>query len=432
MRYEAQYRRRDGSLFWMESVVNLVQWDAAPAIQTTVIDITKQREAEDQLRHAQKMQAVGRLTGGIAHDFNNLLSVVLGNLELLEEGIHDTDSHAEAVQSAMGAVRRGARLTEQLLSFSRQKSLRPRVVNLAAFATEMSDMLKHTLGEIFDIDLVVEKELWKTFVDVDELQNALLNLALNARDAMAKGGKLTIELGNRRVESDESRMDAKISSGDYVFLSVRDRGTGMPARVIEHAFDPFFTTKEVGDGSGLGLSMVYGFAKQSKGHVEIESQVGRGTTVKLYLPRRKEEAPLSATETIPRQSPPEGKGEVVLVVEDEEEVRKLAIDFLTRLGYRPIAAEDGPAALAVLADTHNVELLFTDIVLRGGLTGFELAREARQHFPDLKVLYTSGWADSSAFDQSGETDESVECLRKPYSRASLAQKICAALDRREH
>ena len=385
-------------------------------------DLTDRKRMEDDLRQAQRMEAVGQLTGGIAHDFNNLLGVIMGSLELLNEGIGDEEARSGHLQRAIKAGERGAALTERLLAFSRKQALQPRATNVNLLLTDMLELLRQILEENVEIKTVMSPKLWYTEVDQNQLENALLNLVVNARDAMPEGGKLSIETENRRFR--RTTLDSgnrAIPAGDYIVLSLSDTGVGMPPDVVARAFDPFFTTKEVGKGSGLGLSMVYGFVEQSGGHVAIESEPARGTTVRIFLPRGKVR-PRTAKARVTLGARSAAHGETILIVEDDDDVRHLVISMLTSLGYQTLEAQNGPSALAILETDQDVALMFTDIVLAGGMSGVELVRAARGHRPDIKVLYTSGYAED-ALSQKGRLEDGVELVQKPYRRAELARKV---------
>ncbi len=387
-------------------------------------DVTEARLQQDALMQAQKMEAVGQMTGGIAHDFNNLLTVIAGNLDLVEmrlarSGMKPDEGITRTIASAQRAAERAERLTQQLLAFSRKQPLQPSAIDLNALIDEAQDLLARSVGETVAIVKVKQPNLPICTADPHQLELALLNLALNSRDAMPEGGALTIATAYRSLRPAEAkRLD--LSPGDYVTLAVSDTGTGMPPEVAAHAFDPFFTTKDAGRGSGLGLSMVYGFAKQSRGHVALASTVGRGTTVTLYLPcqidRRADEEPAVAPDAVA----PGCGGETVLVVEDDVEVLKYASSVLEELGYRVLSAENGTSALDRL-DSEHVDALFTDVVMAGGMSGFELARIAKERQPGLKVLFATGYA--AEFAQQDSTVEPLRVLHKPYKRLPLAQEI---------
>jgi PAS domain S-box-containing protein len=386
-----------------------------------ISDMSAQKAAEEALRQSDKMLAVGQLTGGIAHDFNNLLAIILGNLELLNEDLGSDPTHERHIQTALTAAHRGAALTQRLLAFARKQPLRPRSTMVNQLVGEMSELLRRSLEPAVFLEMMLADELWLTTIDPSGLESALLNLALNARDAMPKGGRLVIETANVHLDQDYVAPHRDVQAGDYVMLSVTDSGQGMPPEICERAFEPFFTTKEVGRGSGLGLPMVYGFVKQSHGHVQISSEVGYGTTVKIYLPRDEDELPTALEET-KESTTDKGGGEQVLVVEDNEEVRSLTNLVLTGLGYRTILAPDAQAALDILTKTPDIDVLFTDVVLPGGTNGFELAQRARAISPHLKVLYTSGYT-NNAIQQSGVADDTVVLIAKPYRKADLAMKM---------
>lgn len=397
-----------------------------PAVILLARDITQHRLTEASLRQAQKMEAVGQLTGGLAHDFNNLLAVILGNLELLAEVLVEP-ALADLVQRALSAVERGATLIQRLLAFSRQQPLQPTPTNLNALVANMSDLLRRSLGETIKIKTVLAKNLLPTLIDPGEFEAALLNLAVNARDAMPKGGRLTLETANRWLDENAAhRQIYQVEPGQYIMLAVSDTGSGMTPEVAEHAFEPFFTTKEVGQGSGLGLSMVYGLVKQSGGHVQIFSEVDQGTTIHIYLPAAVNKNG-AFSETPPGKIlPHSGQGQTILVVEDEAQVRRLAVRMLQHLGYRTVEAATAATALEVLKATPQVAALFTDVVLPGGKSGVELAQEIRQQRPNLKVLFTSGYTEIHPPHFGGHSEHS-DFLNKPYRKAQLAEKLHALL-----
>ncbi|MDJ0908652.1 MAG: two-component regulator propeller domain-containing protein [Woeseiaceae bacterium] len=383
------------------------------------------------LQQAQRLEAVGQLTGGIAHDFNNHLTVIIGSLELLADSEDSNDEFEDIAEPALAAAHRGAQLTQRLLAFARKQTLQPQAVDLRDLVSEMEDLLRRTLGETIVIERADESELWTCEVDSAQVENALLNLCLNARDAMPDGGQITIRTGNVVRTRAELSADGDQEPGDYVMLEVSDQGEGIPADVISKVFDPFFTTKAEGKGSGLGLSMVYGFVTQSGGHVHIDSSENLGTSVQLYFPRAEERA---QTET--EQPPPTiegGHGELVLVVEDDVAVKTLVIDTLERLGYRTLEAEDGAGALEALKlqdPSEPVALLFTDVVLPGGMDGLELARIVRDRHPEMPVLFTSGYAQESVLRDDGVHPD-VDVLPKPFSKDELAEKVSEAVRSRD-
>ncbi|MFC5581113.1 PAS domain S-box protein [Rhodanobacter terrae] len=377
--------------------------------------------SEEQLGHSQRLDALGQLTGGIAHDFNNLLTVISGNLQLLEADIPDDPSPRKTLASASRAVERGAALTRKLLTFSRRQHLLPRAVHTVQLLADLSEMLGRTLGERIAVTAECTNEVPAVYADEGELEAALINLALNARDAMPRGGRLAITARSYNVAHAEE--DTRLAPGSYVVFTVSDKGEGIPPNILEHVLEPFFTTKEAGRGSGLGLSMVYGFVKQSGGHFNIESQVGFGTRVELFLPA----APSAAAEEA-APSPSRRGHESILVVEDEPEVRRVSVAFLRTLGYLPSEAGDAVTALEQLRKHRNIDLLFTDIVLGGGMTGFELAAKARERQPHLPVLFTSGY-EYASMDIDTRAFGAFELLRKPYRREQLGAAVRRVLDR---
>jgi PAS domain S-box-containing protein len=390
----------------------------------TADNVLQRMRVEEQLRQAQRLEALGQLTGGIAHDFNNLLTIVLGNAELLTESLADDDSLRPLAEMTQTAATRGAELTSRLLSFARRQTLDTRPTPVSALVDSMSLIIERTLGSTVDIAISHADELWPALADAPQLENAILNLCLNARDAMPGGGRLTIE--TRNVQLDEGYADAnvEVAPGDYVLVAVSDTGTGMSQRVRERAFEPFFTTKPAEAGSGLGLSMVFGFAKQSRGHVQIYSEVGEGTTVKLYLPRAPDD---SAALREPEGTAPLGGPETILVVEDNALVREHVTVLLRGLGYRVIVAPDAATALARLREARPVDLLFTDIVMPGGMDGRELAELAQGMRPGLPVLFTSGYTET-AITRQGRLGPGINILNKPYRRMDLATKLRSLLD----
>jgi len=411
---------------WFEARIAPVEAAASePAVVVVARDVTERRLAEDQLRQAQKMEAIGHLTGGVAHDFNNILAIILGNLELLEEQLNQR-AQQDLLRRALDAADRGALLTQRLLAFSRQQPLQARPTDLNRLVAGMIDLLRRTLGETIQIQTVLAGDLGQTLVDPGQFENALLNLALNARDAMPQGGRLTLRTANRQLDADYAAANEGVKPGDYVMLSVNDSGIGMTPEVLECAFEPFFTTKEVGKGSGLGLSMVYGLINQSGGHVKIESQVGQGTTVRLYLPRTQTAVAEAREQREPAEPVQQGKAEMILVVEDDASVRQLAVRMLNNLGYSTVEARSAKDALQALERQPQIVLLFTDVVLPGDMNGAQLARTAQRLWPDLKVLYTSGYAED-ALAHHGRLDEGVELLAKPYRKADLARRLRAVL-----
>jgi len=377
------------------------------------------RETEEALRMAQKMEALGKLTGGVAHDFNNLLQVIGGNLQLLNRSLAGDERAQQRTRNAMAGVERGAKLASQLLAFGRRQPLAPKVVNLGRFMRGFDDMLRRIVGDGIEVETVVSGGLWNTLVDPYQVENALLNLAINARDAMEGHGKLTIEAGNAQLDDDYAARHAEVRAGQYVMLAVSDTGCGMDKELVLRAFEPFFTTKPEGQGTGLGLSMVYGFVRQTGGHVKIYSEPGMGTTVRLYLPRANQaEDPIRELDA----SDAEGGDETVLVVEDDEDVRATVVEMLVDLGYRVLKAADAQSAMSIIESGVNVDLLFTDVVMPGPLRSRDVALRARARLPRLAVLFTSGYADN-AIVHGGRLDEGIELLSKPYTAATLARKL---------
>jgi PAS domain S-box-containing protein len=423
--------RKDGTAFWNLLSISPVHEDGGRLAHYIAVltDVTERRQLETQLRHAQKMEAVGQLTGGIAHDFNNLLTVILGNAEILGERLQDRDGARMAGMIQEMALR-GADLTQRLLAFARRQALQPKRIDVNSLVNETAPVLRRAVGEAITVEMILQPELWPALADASQLQTALLNLAINARDAMPQGGQLTVETANATFVGEGSIGQTgiePIAPGGYVMISVTDDGTGMPGDVLRRAFEPFFTTKEVGQGSGLGLSMVYGFVNQSGGYVRIYSEIGRGTTVKMFFPR----AVVVDAPSLPgpdSDEMPAGSGEPILVVEDDEQVRAHVEGMLQDLDYRVITARNGVEALSLLAGEAEIALLFSDVVMPGGIDGVELADRARQIRPQLKVLLTSGYPESALRSRS-PTGRLPDLLMKPYRRSDLAGGIRAVLDR---
>ena len=419
--FDIQYRikRADGRVLHLHDVLKPVFDEHGRLVRSNGItqDVSDQKATEELLRQAQKMEAVGQLTAGVAHDFNNLLAVIQGNGELLSE---QADKDDRSLASILRASRRGAELTQRLLAFSRRQVLHPKVINANALISESAELLRRTLEATIEIETVTSAGLWNCEVDPAQLENSLLNLAINARDAMPKGGKLTLETANARLDDDYAAAQAEVAPGQYVMLAVTDTGSGMPPDVREHIFEPFFTTKQAGKGSGLGLSMIYGFVKQSGGHVMVYSEPGEGTTIKLYLPRSTHET--SIEETPAMAEIPVAQGESVLVVEDDPDVRDLAVALLESLDYKVTEAATATKALDRLASAPPIDLLLTDVVLSGGMNGRQLAERAASRSPDLKILYMSGYTEN-AIVHHGRLDSGVELLQKPFRRADLARAV---------
>lgn len=413
-------RRKDGSTFPMHLSVSEFEVEGAVFFTGIVHDLSERKESEQALLQAQKMEAIGQLTGGIAHDFNNLLTVIIGNLELLDMKLDD-DSQRELLTEAAEAADLGARLTDRLLAFARRSYLEPDVVDLNMLVLGLTDMLHRTLGEHIDLSTALSTDLWPAKIDAAQVETAIVNLAVNARDAMPDEGKLVLETRNVQVDEAYSLTEDGLKPGDYVVLSVSDTGSGMPEYVRERVFEPFFTTKELGRGTGLGLSMVYGFAKQSEGNVTIYSEVGVGTTVNLYLPRHL--SGVADTEMLKTETAIEpARGELILVVEDDTRVRRLTLKRLNDLGYRTLEAASGAEALIEFKKTDKIDLVFTDLVMPGGMSGYELAAEVRKLRPQVKVLLTSGYAEELTHSDK-LIEGSLNLLRKPYRQADLAGSI---------
>jgi PAS domain S-box-containing protein len=397
--------------------------------QRVTEEVGRRTEAEEALRQSQKMETVGQLTGGIAHDFNNLLQIVSGNLDILCRKMPDDASPLRRyVDRAMAGAQRASTLTQRLLAFSRRQPLAPKPTDVNRLLPAMSELLHRTLGETIEVEAVLPPRIWLVETDPNQLENAILNLAINARDAMPEGGKLTIETQNTYLDETYASQNPGVTIGQYVVMCISDTGMGMDADTIAKAIEPFFTTKEVGKGTGLGLSMVYGFIKQSGGHLKIYSEPGEGTTVKIYLPRLVGQATVEPQDE--RTPPPAGGGEeTVLVCEDDEDVRAYSAEVLRELGYRVLEAADGPAALALLRNKGTkIDLLFTDVVLPGGMSGAVLAKEAAEVRPGLKILFTTGYARNAIVHQ-GRLDPGVQLITKPFSYADLAERIRDILDR---
>jgi signal transduction histidine kinase/HAMP domain-containing protein len=388
-------------------------------------DVTQVREAERQLRQSQRLDAIGQLTGGVAHDFNNILTVITGTIELLAEAVADQPRLADYARMIDDASMRGAELTRQLLAFARRQPLQPVETDVNTLVIDAARLLQPTLGEHIEIESMLEEEAWPALIDPSQLSSALLNLAVNARDAMPEGGKLTLETGNVVLDEVYAAANREAQPGEYVMIAVSDTGVGIPAAIREQVFEPFFTTKQLGKGTGLGLSMVYGFVKQSDGHIKLYSEEGHGTTIKLYLPRSLARA---AAERPAPVVAPVGGGEVILVVEDDDMVRAHVITQLESLGYRTLAASDGPEALGLIDGGAAFDLLFTDVIMPGGLNGRQLADAAAQRRPGLRVLYTSGYTEN-AIVHHGRLDPGVALLNKPYRKADLAKKVREVLTR---
>ncbi|RZA36910.1 MAG: response regulator [Lysobacteraceae bacterium] len=376
-------------------------------------------EARNALHHAQKLEAVGKLTGGVAHDFNNVLQIVTGNVQLVQMMAGDNAMMQKRLDSIRSAVQRGAKLSSQLLAFARRQPLQPVALNVLRLLKNMEELLQRAIGETVALHIRSEPDLWNTQIDPGQFENVILNLAINARDAMPAGGALTISLGNVTLGEHEARRLPELARGDYVFVAVADTGCGMSAEVMAQAFEPFFTTKPLGQGTGLGLSMAYGMVKQSGGHIAMSSAPGSGSTVMIYLPRTHA---LENTPAPPAATPESGGTETILVVEDDDDVRMSVVANLSELGYRVLHCPDGESGLQILESGAHVDLLFTDVVMPGSITGPELAAHARRLRPNLAILFTSGYT-RDALTTDGRIREGVQLLSKPYDRTQLAQRI---------
>ena len=424
--------RKDGSHFWASVVIDAIHDENGKLIGFGKVtrDITERRqtqkaleEAREALFQAQKMEAVGQLTGGVAHDFNNLLQAISGSLEVVERrlaaGRTDVGQHVAAARTAMD---RATALTQRLLAFARRQPLKPEYTNLNTLVPEMRDLIQKSVGEAVQVELRLAQELWPIWADANQVESALLNLAINARDAMPNGGRLTVETSNTHLDAAYVGSEPGVQPGDYVMLAVTDTGTGMSPDVLTRAFEPFFTTKPVGQGTGLGLSQLYGFVQQSGGHVRIESEVGRGTSVKLYLPRHHGAEETRAVVDASPEPPPQAPGPgTILVVEDEAIVRMLLVDGLEEQGYTVLEAEDGNAALDIVASSERIDLLATDVGLPG-INGRQLAEMARSQRPDLKVLFLTGYAYEAALEKE-VLRPNTQLLGKPVAIEVFCAKV---------
>jgi signal transduction histidine kinase/CheY-like chemotaxis protein len=429
LRFVNRYRCKDGSYRW-------ISWIGIPEegyVYCTGRDITAEREAEielaaaqEALRHSQKMEAIGQLTGGIAHDFNNLLTGIIGSLDIIRRRMATgrLDEIPRFMDAASASAQRAGALTHRLLAFARRQSLDIRPNHVNRVIGNMEDLLHRTLGEHIQLGCSLGADVWTAFTDANQLESAVLNLALNARDAMPDGGQLTIETTNARLDAAYTSRQDDVEPGDYVMIGVSDTGSGMAADVVAKAIDPFFTTKPAGKGSGLGLSMVYGFAKQSGGHLRIYSEVGHGTTVKLYLPRALQDAVV--LEKAARDAP-RGQGETILVVEDDAIVRMILSDVLEELGYNVLLASDARPAIPILQSDRRIDLMVSDVILPH-INGRKLAEIARVSRPDLKVLFVTGYAENAMF-RGDFLDAGMDMLTKPFALDALGAKVRAVIER---
>ncbi|NUU01450.1 hybrid sensor histidine kinase/response regulator [Herbaspirillum robiniae] len=452
---EKRYVRPDNSTFWVSSNISrIVDAEGRPQAMIAVsTDITERRRAEEALRELndtleqrvveeilersraeaalgqmQKMEAVGQLTGGVAHDFNNVLQIIGGNLQLLQSDPTLEDKSRQRVKIAIAAVDRGAKLSSQLLAFARRQPLQPRSINLERVVQNMDDLLRRAVGETIEISTVIGRGLWNTMLDPNQVENLIINTAINARDAMPNGGRLTLQVENVQLTDPYFLSQADLAPGEYVQLSISDNGYGMSPEVRERAFEPFFTTKKEGEGTGLGLSMAYGFVKQSKGHISIHSETGRGTTIRIYFPRSREEEVAIEDN---REMEVRGGSETILVVEDDPNLQLTVIDTLSSLGYKVLKADNGERALAIVQSGIHIDMIFTDVVMPGAVPATELARQARQLLPGVEVLFTSGYP-RDAIVHEGRLDVGVELLSKPYRLNQLARRIRHMLSNRAH
>ncbi|QBQ55491.1 response regulator [Nitrosococcus wardiae] len=422
---QIEQRHKDGRLLTVEAHWTLVRDDQnqPQAIFAINTDITERLALEEQLRQSQRLDAIGQLTGGIAHDFNNLLTVILCNAEILLKQLSaDQHRHTALAEIIQSAALQGAELIRRLLAFARRQPLEPQTVDVNRLVSSIDGLLQRTLTEEIDIEIIQAEGLWGAFVDPIQLEAALLNLAINAKDAMERGGRLIIETENIWLDQEQ----VGVPPGQYIMITVSDTGTGIPAENLDRVFEPFFTTKEKGKGTGLGLSMIYGFVRQSQGYIKIYSEVGQGTTVKLYLPRTDWPSETIAEKFI--SAPDPGGSETVLVVEDDDLVRRHAESQLTELGYRVLSARNGPEAMEIVQETANIDLLFTDVIMPGGMNGRQLVEAATRLQPQLRVLYTSGFSEK-IFVHHSCTNKDFPLLQKPYRRTDLAQKVREVLSK---
>jgi len=430
LRFANRYRCKDGSYRW-------ISWIGIPEdgyVYCTGRDITAEKAAETELaaaqealRHSQKMEAIGQLTGGIAHDFNNLLTGIIGSLDIIRRRMASgrPEEIPRFLDAASTSALRAGALTHRLLAFARRQSLDIRPNNINRLVASMEDLLHRTLGEHIELECSLSAELWTALTDANQLESAVLNLAINARDAMPDGGRLTIETTNVHLDEAYTSVQEDVAPGDYVVIGMSDTGKGMPADVVAKAIDPFFTTKPVGEGTGLGLSMVYGFAKQSRGHLRIDSEVGHGTTIKLYLPRALQDA-VDLEKRV--EQAPRGQGETILVVEDEATVRLILADVLAELGYDVLLASDARPAIPILQSDRRIDLMMSDVMLPH-INGRKLAEIARASRPDLKVLFLTGYAENAAV-RGDFLDPGMDMLTKPFALDALGAKVRAMIEQK--
>ncbi len=418
---------RGGEVFPMELAVGEAQASGQRIFTGFIRDLTTRQKMEAELRQSQKMEAIGQLTGGVAHDFNNLLTVIAGNLEMIEGSLSDPDQR-EMLREAQDALQEGAKLTAQLLAFGRRQPLNPEPTDIGPLVSNFAELMRRTLGEAIELSIVTTGSAHLAVVDATQLQNALLNLVINARDAMPRGGRLTIEISHSRLDADYAQMYPEVRTGRYVLIAVTDTGEGMSEEVRQRAFEPFYTTKPTGAGTGLGLSMVYGFVKQSGGNVQLYSELGGGTSVRVFLPLAEGvQSAAQPTASIVELDAMRGGAETILVVEDDPRLRRVVSRRLRSLGYEVIEAENGANALGLLAAHPEIAMIFTDFVMPGGMNGNELADAAFATRPDIKVLFTSGYAEPAAARRQLRAGA---WLKKPYTAIELADRIRDALDGR--
>ncbi|MEP7130251.1 MAG: PAS domain S-box protein [Sphingomicrobium sp.] len=426
-RFEAEgwRKKKDGSKFWASVIIDPIRNEGGELIGFAKVtrDLSEKRAIEEQLRQSQKMEAVGQLTGGLSHDFNNLLTGISGSLEMMQARVAQgrTAEVERYLVAAQGAVKRAASLTHRLLAFSRRQTLDPKATNANRLMRGIEELVRRTVGPGVRVEVVEASGLWSTLVDPNQLENAVLNLCINARDAMPDGGRLTIETANKWLDERAARQH-DLPVGQYVSVCVTDTGTGMTPVVIAKAFDPFFTTKPIGEGTGLGLSMIYGFARQSGGQIRIYSEVGQGTTMCLYLPRNAEEAVVDEEIEGSTNRDAIGEGEVVLVIDDDPTIRMLVAEVLTESGYAVIEAPDGPAGLKVINSNARIDLLITDVGLPGGLNGRQVADAARVSRPSLKILFITGYAENAVIGQT-RLENGMFVMTKPFQMEDLAHRI---------
>ncbi len=422
--------RKDGSMFRAAVAITALRDRSGRHVGFAKVTrgVSARESAKEQLYQAQKMEAVGQLTGGIAHDFNNLLAIMVGNLDLLTERLEGDVTGRDFAEVALSAGLRGAELARKLLAFSRKQALETKAVDVNDLVRDMIEILRRSLGEGIEIEVRTADDLWAADTDPAQLESALVNLAINARDAMPDGGHLTVETANSHLDEQYASKNLGVTPGAYVMLAVTDTGTGIPPEQLDRVIEPFFTTKEIGKGTGLGLSMIYGFATQSGGHLKIYSEVGHGTSVRLYLPRSKT-GPETAMSPTSQVAEPAAAGELILVVDDNADVRNMVVAQLATLGYLTLEAADGASAFDLLKATPGIDLLFTDIVMPGGMNGVQLGESARRIRPEICILYTSGFTEASLRSGKAKIITGDQLLSKPYRRSELARTVHEALAR---